>query len=118
MNELALIIRKMKEKRGNLDFEALEAKILVDSTGKPLDVVLRDRGAGEKLIEDFMIQANETVATHIFYMNLPFVYRVHEYPKEEKIKSYLTFVSSLGYSVPGNIKDITPKSIQRLLEVL
>ena len=118
MNELALIIRKMKEKRGNLDFEALEAKILVDSTGKPLDVVLRDRGAGEKLIEDFMIQANETVATHIFYMNLPFVYRVHEYPKEEKIKSYLTFVSSLGYSVPGNIKDITPKSIQRLLNFL
>ena len=118
MNELALIIRKMKEKRGNLDFEALEAKILVDSSGKPYDVVLRDRGAGEKLIEDFMIQANETVATHIFYMNLPFVYRVHEYPKEEKIKSYLTFVSSLGYSVPGNIKDMSPKSIQKLLNFL
>ena len=118
MNELALIIRKMKDKRGNLDFEALEAKILVDSSGKPYDVVLRDRGAGEKLIEDFMIQANETVATHIFYMNLPFVYRVHEYPKEEKIKSYLTFVSSLGYSVPGNIKDMSPKSIQKLLNFL
>ena len=83
MKELADIIRKMKDERGQLDFEVDEAKVIVDEEGTPLDVVLRDRGAGEKLIEDFMIQANECVATHIFYMNLPFVYRVHEYPKEE-----------------------------------
>ena len=115
MKELADIIRKMKDERGQLDFEVDEAKVIVDEEGKPLDVVLRDRGAGEKLIEDFMIQANECVATHIFYMNLPFLYRVHEYPKEEKIHSYLSFISSLGYSVPGNIKDISPKSMQNLL---
>lgn len=115
MKELADIIRKMKDERGQLDFEVDEAKVIVDEEGTPLDVVLRDRGAGEKLIEDFMIQANECVATHIFYMNLPFVYRVHEYPKEEKIKAYLSFISSLGYSVPGNIKDISPKSMQNLL---
>ena len=65
-----------------------------------------------------MIQANECVATHIFYMNLPFVYRVHEYPKEEKIKSYLSFVSSLGYHVPGTVKDLSPKSTQSLLYFL
>ena len=115
MKELADIIRKMKDERGQLDFEVDEAKVIVDEDGIPQDVILRDRGAGEKLIEDFMIQANETVATHIFYMNLPFVYRVHEYPKEEKIKTYLSFISSLGYTVPGNIKDISPKSIQGLL---
>ncbi len=118
MKELADIIRKMKDDRGNLDFEVDEAKVIVDETGKPLDVVLRDRGAGEKLIEDFMIQANECVATHIFNMNLPFVYRVHEYPKEEKIKTYLSFVSSLGYHVPGTVKDLSPKSTQNLLYFL
>ena len=118
MKELADIIRKMKDQRGNLDFEVDEAKVIVDGNGKPLDVVLRDRGAGEKLIEDFMIQANECVATHIFNMNLPFVYRVHEYPKEEKIKSYLSFVSSLGYHVPGSVKDLSPKSTQNLLYFL
>ena len=115
MKELADIIRKMKDERGQLDFEVDEAKVIVDDNCVPQDVILRDRGAGEKLIEDFMIQANECVATHIFYMNLPFIYRVHEYPKEEKIKSYLGFISSLGYSVPGNIKDISPKSMQKLL---
>ncbi len=118
MKELADIIRKMKDERGQLDFEVDEAKVIVDEEGTPLDVVLRDRGAGEKLIEDFMIQANECVATHIFYMNLPFVYRVHEYPKEEKIKTYLSYISSLGYSIPGNIKDISPKSIQKILYFL
>ena len=118
MKELADIIRKMKDERGQLDFDVDEAKVIVDETGKPLDVVLRDRGAGEKLIEDFMIAANECVATHIFYMNLPFVYRVHEYPKEEKIHTYLSFVSSLGYHVPGNVKDLSPKSTQNLLTFL
>ena len=118
MKELADIIRKMKDARGQLDFEVDEAKVIVDEEGKPLDVVLRDRGAGEKLIEDFMIQANECVATHIFHMNLPFIYRVHEYPKEEKIKTYLSFISSLGYTVPGDVKDLSPKSIQNLLNFL
>ena len=118
MKELADIIRKMKDARGQLDFEVDEAKVIVDPEGKPLDVILRDRGVGEKLIEDFMIQANECVATHIFHMNLPFIYRVHEYPKEEKIKTYLSFISSLGYTVPGDVKDLSPKSIQNLLNFL
>ena len=91
MKELADIIRKAKVERGYLDFDVDEAKILVDENCVPTDVVLRDRGAGENLIEDFMIQANECVATHIFYMNLPFIYRIHEYPKEEKIKGFLSF---------------------------
>ena len=118
MKELADIIRKHKNERGYIDFDTDEAKILVDENCVPTDVVLRDRGAGENLIEDFMIQANECVATHIFYMDLPFVYRIHEYPKEDKIKSFLTFVSSLGYNVPSDIRDISPKSMQKLLYFL
>lgn len=118
MGELASILRKFKTKRGYIDFGVEEAKILVDENCKPTDVVLRERGIGENLIEDFMIAANECVATHINYMNLPFVYRVHESPKEEKIRSFLGFISGLGYSVTGDIKDTKPTTMQRLLEHL
>lgn len=118
MNELSSIIRKSKTERGSLDFDVDEAKILVDENCVPVDIVLRERGTGEKLIEDFMIAANECVATHIFYMNLPFIYRVHEYPKEEKIRSFLSFLQTLGYSFKGNIKDTSPKSMQKLLDFL
>ena len=118
MNDLAKILRKAKEKRGYIDFEVDEAKILVDENCVPTDVVLRERGAGEKLIEDFMIAANECVASHIYFMNLPFIYRVHEYPKEEKIRSFLGFVSGLGYKITGNIKDFKPTTMQNILEQL
>ena len=118
MAELAKILRKEKTKRGYIDFGVDEAKILVDDKGVPTDVVLRDRGVGEKLIEDFMIAANECVATHIYFMNLPFIYRVHEYPKEEKIRSFLSFVSGLGYQVNGNIHDVKPTTMQKILAQL
>ena len=118
MEELAQILRKMKVKRGYIDFEVDEAKILVDKDCKPVNVVLRDRGAGEKLIEDFMIAANECVATHIYFMSLPFIYRVHEVPKEEKLRSYLSFVGSLGYQVPGDLKDTSPKTVQKIIKYL
>lgn len=118
MNELAKILRKMKENRGYIDFNVDEAKILVDEKCVPLEVVLRDRGDGEKLIEDFMIAANECVATHIYFMNLPFIYRIHETPKEEKIRSFLGFVSNLGYHVTGNVSDLKPTCIQRILRQL
>ena len=118
MEELAEILRKAKVKRGYIDFGVEEAKILVDENCVPTDVVLRERGMGENLIEDFMIAANECVATHIYFMNLPFIYRVHEYPKEEKIRSFLGFVSSLGYQVNGNIKDVKPTTMQAILKQL
>ena len=84
MKELSDILRKSREVRGAIDFDTDEAKIIADDTGKPIDVILRERASGEKMIEDFMIVANETVASHIFYMELPFVYRVHGTPGEEK----------------------------------
>ena len=118
MQELANILRKAKEKRGYIDFLVDEAKILVDENCVPTEIIKRDRGAGENLIEDFMIAANECVATHIYFMNLPFIYRVHEVPKEEKIRSYLSFIATLGYQVPGDIKDTRPKTIQRLVKFL
>lgn len=118
MAELADILRKMKVKRGYIDFEVDEPKILVDENCKPTEIILRDRGTGEKLIEDFMIAANECVATHIYFMSLPFIYRVHEVPKEEKLRSYLSFVGSLGYQVPGDLKDTSPKTVQRIIKYL
>ncbi len=118
MEELAKILRKEKTKRGYIDFDIDEAKILVDDMGKPTDIVLRNRGTGENLIEDFMIAANECVAQHIYYMNLPFIYRIHDKPKEEKINSFLSFVSSLGYTLKGNIKNIKPTTIQKILNEL
>ncbi|MBR1936106.1 MAG: ribonuclease R [Bacilli bacterium] len=118
MSELADILRKARDRRGYIDFDVDEAKILVDENCVPTEVVLRDRGTGEKLIEDFMIAANECVASHIYFMNLPFIYRIHEYPKEEKIRSFLGFVSSLGYTLNGNVKDLKPKTIQNILNQL
>lgn len=118
MADLAQILRKAKENRGYIDFEVDEAKILVNEKCEPTEIVLRDRGVGENLIEDFMIAANECVATHIYFMNLPFIYRVHEVPKEEKIRSFLGFIGGLGYQINGNLKDNNPKSIQRLIKFL
>lgn len=118
MADLAQILRKAKENRGYIDFEVDETKILVNEKCEPTEIVLRDRGVGENLIEDFMIAANECVATHIYFMNLPFIYRVHEVPKEEKIRSFLGFIGGLGYQINGNLKDNNPKSIQRLIKFL
>ena len=118
MKELAGILRKMKEKRGYIDFEIDEPKIIVDGTGKAIDVVKRERGTGEELIEDFMIAANETVATHIYYMELPFLYRVHGVPSEEKIANFLKFISVLGYNVKLTSKEIYPTTLQDLLSQL
>ena len=117
MSELASILRKNKVKKGYIDFDIYESKIVVNEKGEAIDVVLRNRGTGENLIEDFMIAANETVARHIYYMEYPFIYRVHGEPNEEKINSFINFVSVLGYSVKRP-KKITPKSVQELLESL
>ena len=118
MSKLASILRKAKEKRGYIDFDIDEAKILVNDKGVPTEIKLRERGTGEKLIEDFMIAANETVATHIYFMELPFIYRIHGEPNEEKINNFLKFVSVLGYKVNGDLKKFTPKTMQHILEQL
>ena len=118
MSDLARILRKNKENRGYIDFDIDESKIIVDDKGKAIDVTLRNRGTGEKLIEDFMIAANETVATHVYYMELPFIYRVHGEPNEEKINNFMRFLNILGYKVKEDTKKLTSKTMQNILAQL
>ena len=118
MEELSKIIRKHKIEKGYLDFDIPEPKIITDKEGKAIDIQKRIQDTGENLIEDFMIMANETVASTISYMELPFIYRVHGLPDEEKIRSFLSFVNILGYKVNANLKNITPKTIQNILSQL
>ena len=118
MEELAEILRKEKLSRGYLDFDAKEAKIIVDDTGKAIDVVLREQDKGENLIEDFMIAANETVASHLFYLNYPSIYRVHEVPDDDKIKDFINQVSVLGINVTGKREFSNPRNLKSILDQL
>lgn len=118
MFELSKIIRKDKINNGYIDFEIDEPYIIVDEIGKPIDIKVRERGVGEKLIEDFMIITNETVASYVFWLNYQFIYRVHGMPKEERINNFLSMISNLGYKSKGNAKNITPKFIQQILDSL
>ena len=118
MKELADIVRKKKISKGYIEFDDTEPVIVTDDDGRATDILKRERGAGEKLIEDFMILANEAVASTISYMDLPFIYRVHGTPDEDKIKQFLGLTSILGYKVNANVKNITPKTIQGMLNQL
>ncbi len=118
MAELANILRKHKEEKGYIDFEIEEPKIIVNEKGEAIDVQLRNRGTGEKLIEDFMIVANETVASHFYHMDYPLIYRVHGEPSEEKMTNFLHLVSVLGYQIHANMNKLTPKTIQEILNSL
>jgi len=118
MLECSNILRKRMNDRGYLNFDQNEAKIITDENGKCIDVKLRERGVGQNMIENFMIVTNETVASHVFYMDLPTIYRIHEYPEEEKISEFLKYVSLLGYKLTGKRTDLHPKHIQKMLEEL
>lgn len=118
MNKLAHIIRTRKESLGYIDFELDEAKITCDENGRAIDVQRAVREDAEKMIEQFMIMANETVATCVYNMQLPFIYRVHEIPSSEKIDEFIKFVSILGYQVNANLKNITPVTISDMLDQL
>ena len=118
MNELHQILRKEKMSRGYINFDLDEAKIVQDENGKAIDVIKRLREEGEMLIEDFMIAANETVANHIYQMDLPFVYRIHDVPKPEKVDDFMNLVRILGYKLEGRVNDLTPKSMENILDQL
>ncbi|MDD4623993.1 MAG: RNB domain-containing ribonuclease, partial [Bacilli bacterium] len=118
MFELSKIIRKSKIQKGYIDFDIDEPYIEVDEAGKPIEIKVRDRGVGEKLIEDFMIITNETIASYVFWLKYPFIYRVHGIPKEEKIENFLSLIRSLGHTIKGSTKNITPKFIQQVLDSL
>lgn len=118
MQNLSQIIRNNKVKRGCIDFDTDEAKIVVDSNGDVLDITKRSRGVGEKMIEDFMIMANECVASHLFYMDLPSLYRVHGLPDEARLIKFLNLLNSLGINIKADTKKMKPKVIQMIINEL
>ncbi|MDT2612602.1 ribonuclease R [Enterococcus dongliensis] len=116
MKELHQILEERRNHRGAINFEDREAKILVDPEGHPIDIELRERGVGERLIESFMLAANETVAKHFNQLKLPFIYRIHEQPKEEKMQRFFDFAAALGILVKGTKNTITPKDLQQVID--
>ncbi|MHC5229951.1 ribonuclease R [Enterococcus sp. LJL99] len=116
MGELHHILEAMREHRGGISFEDREARVLVDAEGHPEEILLRSRGTGERLIESFMLVANETVAKHFHDLNVPFLYRIHEQPKEEKMQRFFDFAAVFGILVKGTKTDITPKDLQNVLK--
>lgn len=117
MKELADIVRQRRKKRGSIDFDFPESKIILDREGVPVSIKPYERNAATNLIEDFMLLANETVAQHFYWMELPFVYRTHDYPDPEKILKLGTFINNFGYhiKVKSGDNEIHPKEIQKLL---
>lgn len=115
MEELCHILRRKRTKRGAIDFEITEAKIILNELGKPIEIKPYDREIANRMIEEFMLAANETVAEHMFDTHLPFVYRIHENPDEEKLTRFKEFVYNLGYTVQWT-EEISPKSFQEILE--
>ena len=118
MFELSTILRNEKLSRGYLDFDAKEAKIICDEKGKPIEIKLRERGKGENLIEDFMIIANETVASHLFNLEYPSIYRVHEVPEDKKINEFIQSLSLLGIDIKGDRNYSNPLKLKKILDLL
>lgn len=116
MAELAKILHEKRVRRGAIDFDFAETRIKLDGEGKPIWVGKAERRTGHRLIESFMLAANETVAEQFFWLELPFVYRIHEDPKPEKIETLNKFLYHFGYKVKGQADDIHPKAIQQLIE--
>lgn len=116
MEELAAILRKKRHKRGSIDFDIAESKILLDEEGRPVEVGPYERNVATKIIEDFMLIANETVAQHFFWLDLPFVYRTHEKPDPEKLMKLSAFIHNFGYRVKLTGDEIHPKELQKLLD--
>lgn len=115
MEKLAALLRKKRHRRGSIDFDFPETKIILDQEGRAIDVCPYERNVATKLIEDFMLAANETVAQHFFWLELPFLYRTHDKPDPEKIRKLSTFIRNLGYHIKVNGDDIHPKELQKLL---
>ncbi|GAA0462797.1 ribonuclease R [Alkalibacillus silvisoli] len=116
MNTLAHTLRYNRMGRGAIDFDFKEAGIEVDEEGQPTDVVLRERGEAERIIEDFMLMANKTIAEHFHWMDVPFIHRIHEEPDSGKLQKFFEFVANLGYTVKGTADDIHPKALQKVLD--
>lgn len=116
MAELHHILEQKRRHRGAIDFDSDEAKIIVDKDGKAIDIELRERRVGERLIESFMLAANETVSEHYSKADLPILYRVHEQPDESKMKRFLEFITTFGLTAQASKDSITPKDLQGIMD--
>ncbi len=116
MEKLAAILRRKRMNRGAIDFDFKEAKVVVDENGKPEDVILRERSVAERLIEEFMLAANETVAEHFHWMDVPFIHRIHQDPDPDKLQTFFEFLAGLGYVVKGTTNEVHPQALQKVLE--
>ncbi|WP_163192100.1 ribonuclease R [Clostridium thermarum] len=115
MEELCEILNRKRMNRGAIDFEFEESKIILNEFGKPIDIRPYERAIANRIIEEFMLICNETVAEHMFWANIPFVYRVHEEPNEEKLAHFYEFIHNLGYTVK-HTKEVHPRNLQEILE--
>lgn len=116
MGELHKILYKHRKSRGAIDFDDNEAEIIVDEKGHPIDIKLRVRGTAERMIESFMLAANETVAKHYYESHVPFIYRVHETPDADRIRSFFETLTAFGINVKGDPEHVTPKTLQNVLK--
>ena len=116
MAELASILRQKRIDRGAIDFDFKESKVIVDEQGWPTDIVIRERTAAERLIEEFMLAANETVAEHFHWLQVPFLYRIHEDPKAEKLQRFFEFLTNFGIVVKGTGNKVHPRALQEIVE--
>ena len=116
MRELKDILRKKRTRRGGIDFDFPEAKIKLDDSGRPIDIVKYELGESNHIIEEFMLVCNETVAEEMFFKEMPFVYRVHEEPDEDKLKDFASFVSDFGHFIKRPQGKVHPKEFQKLLD--
>ncbi|ABR49694.1 ribonuclease R [Alkaliphilus metalliredigens QYMF] len=116
MEKLATILRGRREERGAIDFDFDESKVLLDDKGRPYDVKKLERRVANRIIEEFMLVCNETVAEHFYWMNIPFIYRVHEDPSAERLEEFNKFIHNFGYHLKGLTTEIHPKALQDLLK--
>lgn len=115
MGELSMLLRKNREERGSIDFDFPESKLVLDETGYPVEIKPYERNGATKLIEEFMLLANETVAEHYYWLDTPFLYRNHENPEQEKIKKLALLMRNMGFGMKTGREEIHPKEIQKLL---
>ena len=114
--KLARILMKRRERRGSIDFDFPESKIILNSNGEVVDIKPYERRISNKMIEEFMLVANETVAEHFYWLQLPFVYRIHETPSGEKMEDLSKFIATFGYHLKGDLEEIHPKEIQGVIK--
>lgn len=116
MKELSTVLRNRRDARGAVDFDLKESQVVVDENGWPVDIVVRERTIAEKMIEDFMLAANETVAEHVCKMELPFIYRIHEDPSPERLQRFFEFITNFGITVKGATDSIDLSALQGILK--